>query len=161
MSRSSLSLKISFVELVETLSDDGCVEVIRLLQKELGSHTLNKAIIQIFMQCGNLTDDCVTRMTKKIKENYSQHPRKVKTAPAIKDNKHNRKDVIFPLFSLPIDLITTTSIFLDETDILKFEQCCRLFYKMVNNTLYLTKCYNFKRFSITNKILDTMKQDKQ
>ena len=74
------------------------------------------------------------------------------------NNKKNKKNTTFPLDRLPVDLISKTSMYLKEKDIFRFEQCCRLFYKMVNNSSYLSKCNNFKKFLITRKRLSQMKQ---
>ena len=163
--RSSSCVKISIAELVEGLNDDGCINVLRLLQHELGHITLNKTIIHILLQCAKnecLTNNSLIAMENKIKEKYHQHQqgqnKTISTINCKDNNNHETRDLIFPLLRLPVDLITTAPSFLNEKDIFKFEQCCRLFYKMINNTSYLNKCSNFKKFNITKKRLNEMKQ---
>ena len=160
MSRSTLSIKISLSELVERLNDDGCVNVIRLLQNELGHDTLNTMVNKIIMQLTqNLSNESLIKIEKTIKDKYSQHFTQ-NTLPTTKKNNVSADTVLFPLLRLPNDLILKTSLFLHEKDIFPFEQCCRLFYKMINNTSYLTQCNNFKEFFLTKKRLNEMRQDK-
>ena len=64
---------------------------------------------------------------------------------------HRNDKILFPLFALPTDLIISTSFFLNEKDIFHFEQCCRLFYQIVNNLSYLDQSNNFKTFLLTSK----------
>lgn len=68
------------------------------------------------------------------------------------------ENVLFPIFRLPNDLIVEVSFFLNEKDSIKFEQCCRLLYKMINNTRYLEQSNNFKKIEITEKRLQQMMQ---
>ena len=70
-----------------------------------------------------------------------------------KSSTYQHVGVIFPLQRVPIDLIATASLYLNEKDIFNFEQCCRLFYNVINNTSYLSKCNNLKTFSISDKRL--------
>ena len=93
---------------------------------ELGHDTLNcnKTMIHILMRCTkNLTKDFLTKIANTIKQPSLQRPPsptpKHKTTIAIKDNNNyaESKDVLFPLFRLPNDLISKTSLFLTKTDI--------------------------------------------
>ena len=77
-----------------------------------------------------------------------------------KISKHVEWELLFPLHRLPIDLISKTSLYLNEKDILSFECCCRSFYQMINNTSYLNLSNNFKKFTIFNETLDNMSQRK-
>ena len=62
-----------------------------------------------------------------------------------------KEEIIFPLLRLPMDIIkNNVSFFLNEKDIFEFEQCCRLFYQMINISSYLKQSHNFKTFTITN-----------
>ena len=162
MSRSTLSIKISIAQLVETLNDDACIDVIRLLQNELGWITLRTMINQIIAQFTNtraLTNESLIKIEKTIKDTYSSHSTNNKIS-TINNNNITRHNVLFPLSRLPNDLIFKTSLFLNEKDIFQFEQCCRLFYKMINNTSYLMQCDNFKQFIITKKRLCQMRQER-
>ena len=65
---------------------------------------------------------------------------------------------LFPFLQLPIDLVTETSLYLNEDDIFQFEQCCRLFYTMINNTTYLKQSNTFNTFTIDNTIFKQLTQ---
>ena len=158
MSRSALSIKISVCELVESLNDDGCVDVIRSLQNELGHGTFITIIRMIIIQhTQGLSKQSLIKIEKMIKDRYFQHST---SNIASATNIHNtlKNSVLFPLDRLPNDLVFKTSLFFDEQDIFQFEQCCRFFYKMINNTSYLSQCNNFKEFIITKERLREMRQ---
>ena len=102
----------------------------------------------------NINDKMKQLLNQESQSNCESSPRNDTTQNNANDN------ILFPLLRLPIDLITKTSFFLNENDIFQFQQCCRLFYKMINNTSYLHKSNNFKTFQITDKRLDQMAQSK-
>ena len=164
MPTSNLCQKLLLAELVETLDENECLDVIGLLQTELGCETINNMVNKIIISnCTNtLTNSSFIKIRNTIKEKLmtkTQNNTKKQTLNRI--NKTNtQKELIFPLHRLPHDLLLKTSLFLNETDIFNFEQCCRLFYKMINNTSYLSQCNNFKQFIITKKRLHQMKQEK-
>ena len=169
MSRSLLCHKISLLELVEGLNDNQCLDVIRLLQNELGHPNLTEMVKKLIMiSSQSLTKTSLIEIENTIKNKYSQcraniNIKQLQTSPnktdnTNKNNRNNKKNKTFPLDRLPVDLISKTSFNLNEKDIFKFEQCCRLFYKIVNNSSYLSKCNNFKRFLIRKKRLLQMKQ---
>ena len=162
MPRSSLAVKVGIAEIVERLNDDECVDVIRLLQYELGHKTINSMLHQIIMQLTQrVTHESLIKIEKTIKDKYCQHFARKKAATTEQNQDITTEElVVFPLHRLPSDLILKTSLFLNEKDIFHFEQCCRLFYKMINNTSYLNKCNNFKQFTMTKERLNQMKQDK-
>ena len=49
MSKSLLNERISLCESIERLNDEGCFDVIRLLQKELGCGSLNQLLIRLII----------------------------------------------------------------------------------------------------------------
>ena len=156
MSKSRLSHRIQLIQLIVGLDEAGCLDVIRLIQEELEYKSLNEMLINIIMQCTkNLSNDCFIKIENGIKQKYQQYPIKQKTSSI---NKTQNKNILFDLHRLPNDLITKTSLYLNEKDIFNFEQCCRFFYKMINNISYLKQCNNFKHFSLTktsfNQLID-------
>ena len=154
MSRSSLGVKICISQLIEGLNDDDCLDVIMLIQHELGHRSVRKIVTRIIMQCiKNLKHQSFIKIQQKIRQKYH-------ATSSTNNNSIAGDHVLFPLHLLPHDLVWTTSLFLNETDILKFEQCCRFFYTMINNTSYLRQCNNFKQFTITKKRLNQMRQKK-
>ena len=158
MSRSTLSIRISIAQLVEKLTDDDCLSVIRLLQNELGVSTLNAMVNHVITNFAqSLTDESLIRIQETITDIYSSSSENNKICTS-KNNKTASDTILFPLRGLPDDLIIKTSLFLNEKDILQFEQCCRLFYKMINNKSYLAKCNNFKEFTLTKRRLSQMRQ---
>ena len=72
------------------------------------------------------------------------------------DKQKIKAQNIGTLRRLPTDLTFKTSLYLDEEDIFEFEKCCKLFYQIVNNSLYLNECNTFKTFNLTQKTLDQM-----
>ena len=159
MSKSVLSERIDVCSSISRLNKDGCLDVIRLLPNILGLDDLNQFITKIFMDYGNNWGiNQIIHFGDKIKqtlndENYSQSHKNNACA-----NKNIEQNIQFPLLRLPIDLITQISFYLNEDGIFKFEQCCRLFYQMINNTSYLNLSNNFKTFKIKNETLDQMSQ---
>ena len=173
MSKSCLSRKIDICNSISKLSKDGCFEVIRLLGDAAivsgNSIKLHQLTTKMFMDCSNnWTSDQIIEFENKIKQTLSYengnhcHSQSTSQQNNYKSIKlaNTNKDIQFPLFRLPIDLITHSSFYLNEKDILNFEQCCRLFYQMINNTSYLKLSNNFKRFIINCKTLDQMSQRK-
>ena len=116
---------------------------------------------QIISQFTNrLTSKFFSIIENTIEDNYCQHVHSTINTTISTSNCKNNNDILFPLFRLPIDLISKTSLFLNKQDILKFEQCCRSFYKMINKTSYLTQSNTFKHFIITQKRLNQMRNCK-
>ena len=156
MLRSNLSITISIAELVERLSDGESVDVLRLLQHELGVSKLNTMVNQLIIQVQStqrLTNQSLTKIEKTIKDKYCQPSSNNVVSVCVTQQKTktpaaNNCNIVFPLLRLPDDLILNTSLFLNEKDIFQFEQCCSVFYKMINYTSYLAKCNNFKEFTM-------------
>ena len=74
MSQSRLSYKISLCQSIENLNDDGCFEVIRLLQRGSGCQDLNGFVIKLIMQMTQTIDvEIFTKMGNKIKEMVSNN----------------------------------------------------------------------------------------
>ena len=170
MSKSRLSHKISLCQLVEKLDENGCMDVIQSIHNELGCDSMNALLQKMLTKFTetSTTDSLVriqnimkTRISvansvnnkhksskKKRNESKITSSRKCKNAIAGAANRN--------LHGIPTDLLTKTALFLNEKDIFKFEQCCRMFYQIINNTTYLTQSSNFKTLVITNKRLDQM-----
>ena len=171
---SHLSWKIQLCELIERLNENGHQKVVQLLQQYSDfefkdssnlsmkltfsvTKTMNTdslAIIVDTIQQMINNPSLVSKNTKPFNSNIN-----LKTTTQSANDKHEIKKqniILFPLSRLPIDLIDNARLFFNETDIFQFEQCCCLFYKMINNTIYLNKCNNFKKFEMTNKRLKQM-----
>ena len=154
MSKSRIHYHLLFAELTRDLDDEQCLSVIRLLQKQLGLQHLREFVTKITIDCTNcctlnILDEIYEVMQEKI-----EHKEK-KSGDKNIETKIDR-NITFPLLRLPIDLIKHTSFYLNENDIFKFEQCCRAFYKMINNSIYLKDSNNFQIFTITRKRLKQM-----
>ena len=165
MSESCLSQKISLCRCIETLNDDECLQVIRLFQKY---QHLNQFLIKIILKMTEkMNVESLQHINNEMKQIISnnKYVRSQQQSERNNDNKFKNgkksgENVVFPLIQLPIDLISKTSLFLNETDIFNFEQCCRLFYRMINNLSYLKQSNNFKQFTLNDKRLDQMCQAK-
>ena len=157
MSQSVLSRRIDICKSISTLNKDGCLDVIQSLV-----NVMRVDITKIFMACSNnWTIDQIIQFENDIKQNLSNQKHHHSRSESRKDKSItniNNKHIKFPLLCLPIDLITQTSLYLNEKDIFEFECCCRLFYQMINNKSYLNLSNNFKTFTITNETLNQMSQ---
>ena len=160
-----------FTRLVEGLNDDNYLAVLQLLAKELGFTTLNKFLVQIFVELTKSASiKCLADINNSIQSHFSISTSNSNSIPNIStkqsQNKNiqshpttaqiTEKDTVFPLLRLPTDIVKNTSFFLNEKDIFVFEQCCSLFYQMINNTSYLKQTENFKTFTINNDRLSQM-----
>ena len=161
MAKSVLSGRIEVCKAIPKLNKAGCCDVIRLLQNFTELNDLNQLTIKIFMDCSNnWTIDQITPFENEItqtlsnKNYYHSHSQSHKH----KSISNTGKDVEFPLLRLPTDLITQISFYLNEQDIFEFEQCCRLFYQMINNTSYLNLSKNFQDFFINSETLNQISQ---
>ena len=165
MLKSNLCERIELCKSIETLSKDGCLAVIRLMSNIISNNNLNCFLINIVLNSnGILSNNHLQEFGKEFEQLLSSHPQYIqqpsKTITSHKQEKQEKqqKEQLFPLLRLPIDLITNTSLYLDEKDIFQFEQCCRLFYTMINNTKYLKQSNNFKTFIVDNERFDQLTQ---
>ena len=162
MAKSRLHHQICLCQLIDQLDEEGCSSVLRLLEKECvlspDGDDLNTCLIKIIMRSSkHYTLETFTRIENKMRHILEQQELNIRN-----NNDDNTTDniknniILFPLLRLPHDLIAKTSLYLNEKDIFQFEQCCRLFYKMINNSIYLKQSNNFKTFIITNDTLNKM-----
>ena len=154
-----LSKKVSVCDLIDKLDETQCLDVIRLWQDELDCKNLNELLIKLIIRTKDMfTIKSLDNIKKNIQQIIENKPKLKSPKPVKKNDNNQMKPEIFPLLRLPIDLITNSCLFLNEDEIFQFEKCCRLFYQMVNNTSYLSKCndYNFQTFEITQKRLQEM-----
>ena len=120
---------------------------------------MNQFATKIFMDCSNnWTSDQITQLENEITQTLSNKSDSQSHNNKSITNMNNLKHIKFPLLRLPIDLMTQTSLYLNETDIFNFERCCRLFYQMINNTSYLNLSNNFKILKISDQRLNQMSQ---
>ena len=170
MVKSQLCQRIDLCGSIDQLNKDGCWEVIRLLSDILGKNSLNRLVTIIVSNThGILSYDDLQKFEKEFDQLLSSNSQYIKEQQSTTtvDTLNNRKTLekehvqqSFPLHRLPIDIIQKTSLFLNEKDIFQFEQCCRLFYTMINNTSYLKQTNNFKTFEITNRRFAQLAQSK-
>ena len=176
--QSQLSWCMTLGDSIDKLNDDGCLQVILLLTEHSWYKDLRKFVNALLVQLGTATTadslakiyDSIQQISKNPKFSINQNPPSTEAAHAhtaleqLNDTNcdSNGKDVkskpkpSFPLLHLPTDLIRKTSFYLNEKDIVKFETCCRSFYQMINNSLYLNQSNNFKTFELTNNRLIRM-----
>ena len=126
------------------------------MQQELGCDNLNQLIIKIVLTSKRLlTNENLEHLSTKINNNrIFSAPAPNKTNSRIMSDDDHYQYVLFPLFKLPIDLITNTLLFLNEKQLLLIECCNRILYQMINNYTFLKKCKTFKHFRLTNRFLD-------
>ena len=158
MSKSRLSRKFSICELIAQLDDNECINVIRSCYQELelSYGSLNACLTKIIISCcKNISTKSLEKIQTTIEESIAN------------DNSSSRKEKCkkkdfetSKILKLPIDLICNTSLYLNETDIFNFEQCCILFYQIINNSCYLNQSNTFKTFILTQERLNQMTQTK-
>ena len=125
MSESCLSQRISLCRYIEGLNDDGCLQVIRLLQQSQKYTNLNqflkKVVIKTTEKMNHESLEHVNNEVKQISSNNKyiridtpldnkQRKKKQCTSTSISNKGEN---IIFPLFRLPIDIIKNTSSFIN------------------------------------------------
>ena len=158
MAKSRLSHKVLLCNLLEELDEPALLDVVPLISHDLGFENLNSLLIKVLMKwCDTITIDSMIKMENIIRDTIKMHNSKASNdCEKEKDNKSRLKRKRGKLLRMPTDLIIKTSIFLNETDIFNFEQCCRLFYQITNNLPYLNQSNNFKIFDLTQNRLSQM-----
>ena len=161
MLNSDLCERIELCKSIEKLNKDGCWEVIRLMSN-ITNNSVNRFLISIVLNsngilCNNHLQTFGKELQHLISSN-SQYIQQPSEGNICQTTQKEEKDQLFPLLRLPIDLIKNTSLYLHEEDIFQFEQCCRLFYKMISNTTYLNESNNFKAFRIDDKRFEQLMQ---
>ena len=154
MSESRLSQRLSLCQSIERMNDAGCLEVIRVFY-QLDCKTINQFVSGLAIQITEtMSYNSLKNLNNSIKQIISNNNFTKKESDH--DQSTHDRDTIAEcsLFRLPIDIIANTSLFLNKSDIYSFEQCCRLFYQMINNSSYLKQTNNFKTFTIDNKRLN-------
>ena len=151
---SRLCHRIHLYESLTKVNDDGFVEARRLLSNYLDITTIQSNNIKtIFLETATLSHEKLATLKEEM-DKISSDPQYT----------HSNKQLIqsdssfSSMLELPNDLIVKTAIFLNEKDIFEFEQCCRLIYKLINNTSHLNQSKNFKKLKITNHKLDQIRR---
>ena len=156
MKQSRLCSKIEICQYLETASEEQTLEMIGWMKQELQCN-MNQLLIKIVMKSkGLFTNDALINISNKTnlnninqKQSQSNHKQSKRHSNINSDEKMDN----LPLLKLPNDLINNIALLLNEKDLLYFERCNRMFYKMVNNSIFLKKCRNFKKFLLTDKML--------
>ena len=167
MTKSQLCQRIELCGSIQALNKDGCCEAIRLLCDILGNNSWKQLLSVIISNKNILSHDDLQKFEKEVYQLLSsnslyviQQESTTTIDETLQKEEKRKASLIFPLPRLPIDLITKISLFLNEKDIFQFEQCCRLFYTMINNTRYLKQSNNFNKFTIDNKRFEQLTQSK-
>ena len=151
-------------ETLDKLNDDAFPQVIRALYSEFGNLELKDVLRKLVMkETKTMKVETLAQLDNELMKiardsKYTMKHHKISNNTTSTKSQTPYDNIIFPLFRLPVDIIKNTSLFLNETDIFSFEKCCRLFYKMINNSIYLEKSKNFKTFMIDKTRLNQMSQ---
>ena len=151
--KSCLAHKLSLCDLFHQieLDENACVNVIRSICHELMQEDMKRWMIKMIIQLPDSTRiDSLVKIENSIKDIIT--PSDCNNEKISKNNENSK------LLRLPLDLICKTSLFLNEKDIFNFEECCRLFYKIINNSSYLNQSNTFKQLRLTSERLDQMTQ---
>ena len=160
MSKSRLSHKLALCDLIDQLDDKACINVIRSIHDELDCDNLNMLLCKIILECtSKTTTDSLVKIENVIKDNVANmDDNNVDNSRNNCKNFKKLKEKHSSMLQLPIDLICKTSLFLNENDVFSFEQSCRLFYQIVNNSSYVNESNTFKSFKLTPRTLIAMTQ---
>ena len=161
MKQSRLCSIIKICEYLESASEEEALEVIEWIKEELGCKKINEFLIKALTKSeGLFTNDALINLSNKTnlnntdiniklkKNNYNQNKTNI---------EKNRKIKHLPLLKLPSELISCIALLLNEDDLVYFERCNRMVYKTINNSVFLQKCRNFKKFQLTNAMLEGLK----
>ena len=157
-SKSRLSHRLELCQLVKQLDNDGCASVIRSIHHELGYSSLNTLLMSMVMHLSDTTpSDSLIKMKNTINDIITAKNTHNDPNNNVYD-KQKKQQQMGKLLRLPIDLISKTSLYLNEKDIFNFEKCCKLFYHTVNNLSFINQSNTFKTFRLTSKRLRQMTQ---
>ena len=157
--QSRLCSKITLCEYLESCNEEQTYEVVDWIKEEVHCSTLNELLIKIVIDSKELlSNDALINLSNRAKNDKNINNNKTLTKTN-KKNKTNKNDH-FPLLKLPIDLISTTALFLNKHNLFCFERCNRMCYTMVNNSSFLNKCRNFKKFRLTHQLLNDISSQK-
>lgn len=170
MLHSRLSCKLSLCKLIGTLNEDECLQVLGWIQKNVGCKSINQLITKIVIENNEwFTNDELEKLSLKIhndiQHNNTDHIQDKKIddgkdyPPNDSDQQNSHKsnsqtNEFSPFTILSTDVISKTALFLNQKDIIYFEQCNRLFYQIINNLSFLKQTRNFKTFEITERRLN-------
>ena len=160
MTTSLLSQKISLCQLIENVENEECLDVIQAIGNECGWDMIKKWLIKCIVSTNDLLDyESLENIVNETKESISNKSKRknIKCGSGSNkchDDEHEEALLLFRLLKLPIDIIEYASLYLNETDIFRFERCNRLFYQMINKLSYLSKCNNFKYLWLGEETLD-------
>ena len=158
MNQSRLSSKIQICQYLESASNEQTLEVIEWIKEEFECSSMNELLIKVFIKSKELfTNDALINIANKTNiNNHNLNKKQSKYSDNSKTltNKHvdNKMDYL-PLLKLPNDLINNIALLLNEKDLIYFERCNRMFYKMINNSSFLKKSRNFKKFLLKSKFM--------
>lgn len=133
--------KISICELINECKDDECLDIIQAIAETAGWDAVKQMIRQYTITTSIFTYEYLkiiaksTNVKKALTTGNAHDISRSATESTttsldnvvinINDVDDGEEEVIFPLLRLPIDLIGNVSFFLNDKNILQFEQCCR------------------------------------
>ena len=167
MVKSELCQRIELCGSIQTLNKDGCCAVIRLLFDILDYNSLNRLLTTIISNTNGVVSyndlqtfekEFYNLLSSSNSQYVVQKQQSHSTTTVTSDTLNNTEKQLFPLLRLSIDLVTKTSLYLNQYDIFEFEQCCRLFYTMINNTTYLKQSNTYNTFTIGNTLFKKLAQ---
>ena len=104
--QSHLSARIGLCESIETLSDDECIKVMRLLREKFKYKNLNQFLMNIVLQMiKTMKTDILMDIFDSIKSISIKTDNVNNQSKTKKNSQNNKKQLLFPLLDLPIDFI--------------------------------------------------------
>ena len=175
--KSNLCRRITLRESMEKLNSDGLDQVTRLLKTdfniEISQKNKHSICKTIFFQTVTLSNEQLqtfenslnTKILSLSKFINAKHVETKQSQGSISSSIASMEEktdslFLFPLVELPVDLISKIVLFLTEEQVFLIEKCCRLLYKIINDTLYLNQCNNFQTFYLTDERLEQISEGK-
>ena len=153
---SLLCSRILICDSIAKMSGQQCEVVFSWIQEQLGCRNINQFLTK--MICSDLSDHDLfpSSLLHNLQTKISTT---MKVSTVSKRNKDNN-DILFPLMSLPTDLIQRIVQFLDDTEIIHFERCSRQNFEITNNISFLLYRRNYCDSKCRELILNNKKLNK-
>ena len=161
---SNLGYKIKLHQVVESLSDAQCNQLAKYIKlrvslspgKKCRSDVVDYIDELSFSQPLSKLLDIVHKMiTSDDKFVCYEHPSKHPN-----DNHNGKNNLFFPFLDVPRDIQSNIACWLDECDVLLFEQCCRTTYLIINHVVFLRNYNGFKYLELNSHVIQLLSDNK-
>lgn len=172
LTKSPLGSKVSICHAIETLTIEQADDVLKLIKKELDCTNTNQLIAKLLFFKTQQNNEIFSPDSLASIENYVQHmpkPASATTTKSVSINSNdcdvkkdvsstkNTRDVIS---GLPDEILSNIGSYINEKDIINYEQCSRRFLTLCHTFLFLKKRSKYRTLSINRKNLEYISKNK-